>query len=107
MIVVSNSYRANVGRANEVATALYKAGAPLLIDDAEKLLRILREEDWVRLVPSSFHNYMSYQDEGAVYELPWEYECSGDGDSSLTREQYHAIVSIAEWQPEEQVKPIA
>lgn len=107
MIVVSNSYSANVGLAIEVATALYKAGAPLLIYDAEKLLRILREEDWVRLVPSSFHNYMGYQEEGIVYELPWEYECSDDVDSPLTREQYQAIVSLTEWQPEEQVKPIA
>ena len=107
MIVVSNSYSANVGLAIEVATALYKAGAPLLIYDAEKLLRILREEDWARLVPSSFHNYMGYQEEGIVYELPWEYECSDDGDSPLTRGQYHAIVSLTEWQPEERVKPIA
>lgn len=107
MIVVSNSYSANVGLAIEVATALYKAGAPLLIYDAERLLRILREEDWVRLVPSFFHNYMGYQEEGIVYELPWEYECSDDGDSPLTREQYHAIVSLTEWQPEEQVRPIA
>ena len=107
MIVVSNSYSANVGLAIEVATALYKAGAPLLICDAEKLLRILREEDWVRLVPDSFHNYMGYQEEGIVYELPWEYECSNDGDSPLTRDQYHAIVSLTEWQPEEQVRPIA
>lgn len=107
MIVVSNSYSANVGLAIEVATALYKAGAPLLIYDAEKLLRILREEDWVRLVPSSFHNYMGYQEEGIVYEVPWEYECSDDVDSPLTREQYQAIVSLTEWQPEEQVKPIA
>ena len=107
MIVVSNSYSANVGLAIEVVTALYKAGVPLLIYDAERLLRILREEDWVRLIPSSFHNYMGYQEEGIVYELPWEYECSDDGDSPLTLEQYHAIVSIAEWQPEERVKPIA
>ena len=106
-IVVSNSYSANAGLAIEVATALYKAGAPLLIYDAEKLLRILREEDWVRLIPDSIHNYMGYQEEGTVYELPWEYECSDDCDSSLARERYHAIVSIAEWQPEEQVKPIA
>ena len=106
MIVVSNSYSANVGLAIEVATALYKAGAPLLIYDAERLLRILREEDWVRLIPDSFHNYMGYQDEGTVYELPWDYECSDDGDSPLTREQYHAIVSLTEWQPEERVKPI-
>ena len=107
MIVVSNSYSANVGLAIEVVTALYKAGAPLLIYDAEKLLRILREEDYVRLVPSSFHNYMGYQEEGIVYELPWEYECSDDVDSPLTREQYQAIVSLAEWQPEEQARPIA
>ena len=107
MIVVSNSYSANVGLAIEVATALYKAGAPLLIYDAERLLRILREEDYVRLVPSSFHNYMGYQEEGIVYELPWDYECSDNGDSPLTKEQYHAIVSLTEWQPEERVKPIA
>lgn len=107
IIVVSNSYSANVGLAIEVATALYKAGAPLLIYDAERFLRILWEEDYVRLVPSSFHNYMGYQEEDTVYELPWEYECSDDGDSDLTLEQYHEIVSLAEWQPEEQVKPIA
>lgn len=106
-IVVSNSYSANARLAIEVATALYKAGTPLLIYDAEKLLRILKEEDYVRLVPDSYHNYMGYQEEGAVYELPWEYECSDDGDSPLTLEQYHAIVSLTEWQPEDRVKLIA
>lgn len=105
-IVVSNSYSANAGLAIEVATALYKAGAPLLIYDAEKLLRILLEEDYVRLVPDSYHNYMGYQEEGAVYELPWEYECSDDGDSFLTWEQYQEIVSLTEWLPEEQVNSI-
>ena len=90
-----------------MATALYKAGTPLLIYEAEKLLRILLEEDYVRLVPDSYHNYMGYQEEGSVYELPWEYECSDDGDSSLTWEHNQEIVSLTEWQPEEQVKPIA
>ena len=103
-IVVSNSYSANAGLAIEVATALYKAGVPLLIYDAEKLLRILIEEDYVRLVPDSYHNYMGYQEEGSVYELPWEYECSVDSNSVLTKEQYQVIVSIAEWQDIEQVK---
>ncbi len=103
-IVVSNSYSANAGLAIEVATALYKAGAPLLIYDAEKLLRILLEEDDVRLVPDAYHNYMGYQEEGTVYELPWEYECSEDGNSVLTKEQYQAIVSLAEWQPEGHIK---
>ena len=103
-IVVSNSYSANAGLAIEVATALYKAGAPLLIYDAKKLLRIMLEEDSVRLVPYSYHNYMGYQEEGAVYELPWEYECSDDTNSVLTKEQYKEIVSNAEWQDIEQVK---
>ena len=102
-IVVSNSYSANAGLAIEVATALYKAGAPLLIYDAEKLLRILLEEDYVRLVPDSYHNYMGYQEEGSVYELPWEYECSVDSNSVLTKEQYQVIVSIAEWQDVERI----
>ena len=102
-IVVSNSYSANAGLAIEVATALYKAGAPLLIYDAEKLLRILFEEDYVRLVPDSYHNYMRYQEEGTVYELPWEYECTDDANSVLTKEHYQEIVSIAEWQPEERI----
>ena len=104
MIVVSNSYSANAGLAIEVATALYKAGAPLLIYDTEKFLRILLEEDYVRLVPDSYHNYMGYQEEGSVYELPWEYECSDDDNSALTKEQYQAIVSIAEWLPEERIR---
>lgn len=103
-IIVSNSYSANAGLAIEVATALYKAGTPLLIYDAGKLLRILLEEDYVRLVPDSYHNYMGYQEEVSVYELPWEYECSNDTNSILTKEQYQAIVSIAEWQDIEQVK---
>ena len=103
MIVVSNSYSSNVGLAIEVATALYKVGAPLLIYGAEKLLRILLEEDNVRLVPDSYHNYMGYQEEGSVYELPWEYECTDDACSVLTKEQYQEIVSNAEWQMEERI----
>lgn len=102
-IVVSNSYSAKVELAIEVATALYKAGVPLMIYDAEKFLKILKEEDYVRLVPESFHNYMGYQEEGRVYELPWEYECADDTNSVLTKEQYQAIVSIAGWLSEERI----
>ena len=89
-----------------MATALYKAGVPLLIYDAEKLLRILLEEDYVRLVSDSFHNYMGYQEEGTVYELPWEYECSGDSNSVLTKKQYQVIVSNAEWQEVDKLRAI-
>ena len=83
---------------------MYKGGTPLQIYDAEKPLRILIEEDYVRLVPDSYHNYMGYQEEGIVYELPWEYECSDDANSILTKEQYQAIVSLAEWLPEERIR---
>ena len=87
-----------------MATALYKAGTPLLIYDAEKLLKILLEEDYVRLLPDSFHNYMGYQEEGTVYELPWKYECTDDSNSVLTKEQYQAIVSNVEWQEVEKLR---
>lgn len=50
---------------------------------------------------------MDYQEEGTVYEVLRKYECSDDSDSVLTWKQYQAIVSNAEWQPEEQVTPIA
>ena len=48
-------------------------------------------------------NYMDYQEEGSVYELPWEYECSNDTNSVLTKEQYQAIASTAEWQDVERI----
>lgn len=41
---------------------------------------------------------MEYKEEGSVYELSWEYECSDDTNSVLTKEQYQTIVSSAEWQ---------
>ncbi len=90
----------------EVTTALYKSGAPLMIYDAEKLLAILREEDYVRLQPHTFHDYMNHHDEGTVYELPWEYECDGEEDAPLTMEQYREIVELAEWEEEARVKVI-
>lgn len=106
-IVVFNSYSSNVGLAMEVAVSLYKADAPLHIYDAEKLLSILKEEDFVRLIPDSYHNYMGYQEEGTVYELPWEYECSDEKNSFLTLEQYHDIISHTEWESEKRVEPIS
>lgn len=44
------------------------------------------------------------KEEDTVYELPWKYECLDDCASPLTKEQYHAIISLVEWQHEEQVK---
>lgn len=49
---------------------------------------------------------MGYQEEGTVYELPWEYECSDEKNSFFTLEQYHDIISHTEWESEKRVEPI-
>ena len=103
-IIVSNSYSTYVDVAVEVATALYKSDAPLEIHDADKLLRILKEEDHVKLIPYTFHDYMGHHEEGTVYQRPWEYECMDSEGNSLSLEQYHEIISLAEWDEIEKVK---
>ena len=103
-IIVSNSYSAYVDVAVEVATALYKSGAPLEIHDAAKLLRILKEKDHVKLIPYTFHDYMGHHEEGTVYQLPWEYECMDSEENVLSLKQYHDIISLAEWDEIEKVK---
>lgn len=102
-IIVSNSYSAYVDVAVEVATALYKSGVPLEIHDAAKLLRILKEEDHVKLIPYTFHDYMGHHEEGTVYQLPWEYECMDSEENVLSLKQYHEIISLAEWDEIEKV----
>ena len=104
VIDVYNSYSANVDVAIDVATAIYKSGAPLEISDAEKLLKILNEEDYVGLIPRTFHDYMNHHDEGTVYELPWKYELGDKSESLLTKAQYDEIISLAEWDEIEKVK---
>ncbi|WP_418416984.1 hypothetical protein [Alistipes ihumii] len=102
-IIVSNSYSAYVDVAVEVATALYKSGVPLEIHDAGKLLRILKEEDHVKLIPYTLHDYMGHHEEGTVYQLPWEYECMDSEENVLSLKQYHEIISLAEWDEIEKV----
>lgn len=104
VILVSNSYSSHVDVAIDVATALYKAGAPLEITSAEKLLKILKEEDYVGLIPHTYHDYMNHHDEGTVYELPWEYEVVEAPEEYITIEQYNEIISLAEWEEIEKVK---
>ena len=104
VINVYNSYSANVDVAIDVATAIYKSGAPLDISDAEKLLKILNEEDYVGLIPRTFHDYMNHHEEGTVYELPWEYQLNDESESPLTKAQYDEIISLAVWDQIEKVK---
>ena len=96
------SYSAWVDAGCEIALALYEAGAPLLLHNAQKMLDILEAKDYVKLTPHTFHDYLNHHDEGSVFDLP--YECYlGNGDE-ITREQYDEIVSVATWSPEGQLE---
>ena len=101
LITFGVSYSAWVDAGCDIALALYEAGAPLLVHDAQKMLDILDERDFLRLTPNTFHDYLNHHEEGSVFALP--YECYlGNGDE-IKREQYDEIVSLASWKPEVQV----
>lgn len=102
LITFGVSYSAWVDAGCEIALALYEAGAPLLLYDAQKMLDILEGKDYVKLTPHTFHDYLDHHEEGSVFDLP--YECYlGNGDE-ITREQYDEIVSLATWEPEGELK---
>jgi hypothetical protein len=106
-IYVSNSYSAWVRVAIDVATAIYKTGAPLHIFSADKLLKIIKEEDYVGIIPFTYHDYMNHHEEGTVLELPWEHELNypeNDEDSYLTKEQYNEIISLTKWEKIKKVR---
>ena len=86
----------------DIAVALYKAGAPLRVGDAQRILDILEERDYVAIRPYTFHDYLNHHKEGSVIRLPLDEIC--DDDNSLwTREIKQAIIDNAEWVPIEKV----
>ena len=99
LISLGVSYSAWVDAGCEIALALYEAGAPLLMYNAQKILDILEGKDYVKLIPHIFHDYLNHHKEGSVFDLP--YECDLDDGDDITREQYEKIVSLATWKPEE------
>ena len=99
LITFGVSYSAWVDAGCEIALALYEAGAPLLIYNARKILDILEGQDYVRLTPHTFHDYLNHHDEGSVFSLP--YECYVGEQDELTREQYDEIVALADWSAED------
>ena len=103
VIRVSISYSSHIWAGLNVALALYKAGAPLHIDDADRLLAAVEETDFVRLTSCTFHNYLNWQAETSVYSLPWEYQCDYE-EYGVTREQLQEIIDYSEWLPERKLK---
>lgn len=102
LITFGVSYSAWVDAGCEIALALYEAGAPLLLHNAQKMLDILEGKDYVKLTPHTFHDYLNHHEEGSVFDLPYEYYL-GNGDE-ITRKQYDEIVSLAAWEPEDELK---
>jgi hypothetical protein len=101
-IYASTSYSAYVEELLDIAVALYKAGAPLRVGDAQKLLKILEEKDYVAIRTWTFHDYLGHHEEGSVIRLPYDEECN-DNNSLWTKEIKQAIIENAEWEPIKQV----
>lgn len=101
LITFGFRYSAYLDDAVDIAVALYESGCPLIVHDAQKILDVLEEKDYVRLTPYTFHDYFCHHDEGSVFDLP--YECYLGTDDEITKEQYDEIISLAKWKPEVQV----
>lgn len=61
-------------------------------------------DNYVKLIPDTYHDYMNHHEEGTVFQLPWEYECDGGDEAYFTVEQYKEIVALAQWEKEAKVK---
>lgn len=87
----------------DIIVALYDAGAPLLVQDAEKLLAILEEKDYVLLYKDSDWRSAIGPQEGTCTSLPASYMCGIDGN--ITAEQKEALIRHADWLPVAAVLP--
>ena len=81
----------------DIMVVLYDAGAPLLVQDADKLLAILEEKDYVLLYGDSDWRSAIGPKEGTCTSLPERHMCGIDGN--MTHEQREALIQNAEWLP--------
>ena len=85
-IIVSNSYLGVCGCCGRSRHCALQVWHSFGNTRRWQTLRILKEEDHVRLIPYTFHDYMGHHEEGTVYQLPWEYECMDSEENSLSLE---------------------
>lgn len=104
-IYASTSYSVYIEELLDIAVALDNAGAPLRIGDAQKLLNILEEKDYVAIRTYVFHDYLNHHEEGTVICLPYDEQCDDEG-ILWTREIKQKIIENAEWEPIKEVKTI-
>lgn len=99
------SYSSWLWDALKIAKALYESGAPLQISSAERTLEALQEQDYVRLTPHTYHNYLYHHAESSALSLPYESECVDNPmQGCVTLEQLQEIIDNSEWLPEDKLK---
>ena len=103
IISVSINYSSRIWIGLKVALALYEAGAPLHIEDSDRLIAAVQETDYVRLTRQTFHNYLNHQNESSVFPLPWEDECDYE-ECGVSLEQLNEIINCSEWLPLQNLK---
>ena len=81
-----------------IVEALYNQGIRVVVSPYEMLMGILREDDLVGIVPYPD----KYMDRGGTtnqIHLPYV-------EDDVTEEKLAELISLTEWEPEEQVRPI-
>ena len=100
-ISIGLGYFHNLIRVLETITACYESGFPMKIWDADKLLEIIEERDYVGFAVSTFHQRLGYGEIGNDIEL--DDDLLMIEDAKQRRIAQRAIIRAAEWSPLEQV----
>ena len=81
-----------------IAEAMYKQGICVEISPFDRVMGILREDDLVGIVPYP-DKYMDRGGTSNQIRLPYV-------EDDVTEEKLAELISLTEWDPEEQVKPL-
>ena len=100
-ISIGLGYFHNLIRVLETITACYESGFPMKIWDADKLLEIIEERDYVGFAVSTFHQRLGYGEIGNDIEL--DDDLLMIENAKQRRIAQRAIIQAAEWNPLEQV----
>ena len=82
----------------KIAEVLYEHGIRVVISPTDTLLGILREDDFVGVVPSP-DKYMNRDGTTNQIDLPWV-------EDDITQEVIDQLIALIQWEPEEQVYPV-
>ena len=82
----------------KIAEVLYEHGIRVVISPTDTLLGILREDDFIGVVPSP-DKYMNRDGTTNQIDLPWV-------EDDITQEVIDQLIALIQWEPEEQVLPM-